>query len=68
MPPSNWKQRARGAAYMKRDQERAEREDRSKRAKYDNLQSLAKMSKEEYRELRKTDFYALPRSSEDPCY
>ena len=26
------------------------------------------MSKEEYRELRKTDLYALPRTSEDPRY
>ena len=68
MPPSNRKQRARDAAYMKRDQERAEREEHAKRSKYDNLQSLAKMSKEEYCELRKTNFYALPRTSDDPRF
>src|SRR3954462_1946103 len=63
VPPSNHKQQARDAAYLKGDQERAEREDRPKKDKYDNLQSLAKMSKEEYHELRKTNFYALPRTS-----
>src|SRR3954468_21483530 len=68
VPLSNRKQWARDAAYMKRDQERDEREECAKRAKYDNLQSLAKMSKGEYRELRKTDFYALPRTNEDPRY
>src|SRR4051812_6051836 len=60
VPPSNRKQWARDAAYMKRDHERAEREDRAKKAKYDNLQTLDKMSKDEYRELRKIYFYALP--------
>jgi len=68
VPPSNRKQQARDAAYMKWDQERAEREERAKRAKYDNLQSLNKMSKVEFRELRKTDFYALPRTSDDPRF
>src|SRR3954467_707581 len=68
VPPSNRKQQARDAAYMRRDQERAEREERAKRAKYDNLQSLNKMSKVEFRELRKTNFYALPRTSDDPRF
>src|SRR4051812_979635 len=63
VPPSNQRQQTRDAAYMRREQEKAEQKNRAKRAKYDNLQSLAHMSKNEYRELRKTDFYDLPRTS-----
>src|SRR4051812_19866101 len=68
VPPSNQRQHERDAAYLRREQERTEREDRAKKAKYDNLQFLAKMSKEEFHELRETDFYELPRTNDDPRF
>lgn len=68
VPPSNHRQQARDAAFMQREQERAEEEKHAKRAKYDNIQSLASMSKQEYCEPRKSNFYELPRTSDDPCY
>jgi len=62
------RQRNKDAMKARQEYDRQADIEHAKREKFANLTTLKGLGKNEYMEMRKQDFYAMPRNSEDPMF